>query len=372
MNFIYLANVRMPTEKAHGIQIVKTCEALTGQGATVTLIVPARKNKIIQNPFEFYNLEKKFTITKLWCLDLISLNVFGSLGFWIESVTFFRSIKKYVAKQPTGIYYTRDLALAYWLSKEKSVYYEIHDLPEKTDMHHHEVWNRAKGLVVISNGLKEELMRRGVSEEKILVAHDAVDLKDFVITESKKECREKLHLPLDKKIVVYTGHLYEWKGAHILAEAAQSLEPHVEVYVVGGTTKDVRNFKIRYHASNLHVIGFRSHHEMVYWQKAADLLVLPTSAKTLAGERYTSPLKLFEYLASGTPIIVSDSPAMREILTDNMAFFVPPDNTKALTQGIQELLRNKAKYDTLRVTMNRLNGDFSWENRARLILDFVS
>lgn len=372
MDFFYLANVRLPTEKAHGIQIMKTCEALANQGVRVELVVPTRKNNLTQDPFEFYGLKKRFALTKLWCLDLISVNFFGPLGFWIESFTFFRSIKKYLASQKNGIYYTRDLAIAYWLSKEKPVYYEIHSVPEKTDRRHLLTWNRARGLVVISIGIKNELVRRGVASAKILVAHDAVDVQEFLITESKNECRQKLGLPLDKKIVVYTGHLYEWKGAPVLAEAAKKLPVSIETYLVGGTTEDVQYFVRKYPASNLHVVGFRPHQEMVYWQKAADVLILPTSAKTMVGARYTSPLKLFEYLVSGTPIIASDSPAVREILSSKNAVLVAPDEPNALQTAIVELLQSPVKYDNLRTNISLAKDRFSWENRARLILDFVS
>lgn len=373
MNFIYLANVRLPTEKAHGIQIMKTCEALAKQGAQVELIVPKRRNRLAGDPFSFYSVEKKFTITTVWCWDLVSHNFFGKLGFWLESWTFFCSLKKYLRTKPVAVVYTRDLTLAYWVSKiYPQVFYEIHALPEITSVRHWSTWNRVNGLVVISNGLKTELVRRGVSAEKISVAHDAVDLKDFAISESKKECREKLQLPIHQKIVVYTGHLYEWKGAHVLAKAALSLPPEIEVYVVGGTREDVEKMQRQFQAVNLHFVGWQEHSKMVYWQKAADVLVLPTSAQTPVGARYTSPLKLFEYLASGTPIIASDSPALREILSEKNAVLVRPDYPEALQKAILELLRNPAMYANLGVNANQNSEHYSWEKRANIILDFVT
>src|SRR5438105_408941 len=91
----YLANVRLPTEKAHGIQIMKTCEALARLGIDLELIVPRRRNPIVQEPFSFYQVEKNFKITQLPCWDLVSSNRLGAVGFWIESWTFYRSVKKY-------------------------------------------------------------------------------------------------------------------------------------------------------------------------------------------------------------------------------------------------------------------------------------
>ena len=374
MKFVYLANVRMPTEKAHGIQIMKTCEALAGQGVEVELLVPKRHNFIKEDPFVFYKLPTTFSITRLWCWDLVSANFFGALGFWLESWTFFRSLKNYLQLRGGAVFYTRDLALAYWLSEVSSdIYYEIHNLPEKTDARHQAVWNRAKGLVVISNGLKKELVRRGVPQEKILVAHDAVDLKEFTVPESKEDCRKKLHLPLDKKIVVYTGHLYEWKGARVLTEAARTLPTSVAVYLVGGTELDILKFRTEYQqVSQLHFIGWQEHSQMVYWQKVADVLILPTSSKNVVGEKYTSPLKLFEYLASGTPIIASDSAAIREILNEKNSILVKPDSPDALQRAIKELLQNPTKYASLGVKGHQDSLNYSWGKRAQLIVSFVS
>lgn len=373
MDLVYLANVRLPTEKAHGIQIMKTCEALAKQGVTIDLVVPRRFNSLKGDPFEFYQIQKNFSLTRLFCLDLISLNVFGALGFWIESWTFFRSVQKYVQNKKSSLFYTRDLSIAYWLSKKNAnVFYEIHSLPDKIDERHRAAWHRTKGIIVISNGLKEDLIRAGVSRQKIIVAHDAVDVNEFIVAESKEVCRTRLGLPLNKKIVVYTGHLYEWKGARVLAEAARQLPVDIQVYLVGGTKEDVARCRLEFTEPNLHFPGWQKHSEMVYWQKAADVLVLPTSAKTTMGGWHTSPLKLFEYMASGVPIIASDSPAMREVLNAKNAILVPPDSSFALKNAIIKSLQEPEKYANLAVKAREESLQFTWENRASLIFGFIS
>ena len=78
-------------------------------------------------------------------------------------------------------------------------------------------------IIVITNCIKESLIKQGVGEKKILVAPDAVDLKEFDIKLNQIDCRQKLNLPLAKKIVLYSGHLYSWKGVDILAESSNFL-----------------------------------------------------------------------------------------------------------------------------------------------------
>ncbi len=370
MRFLYLANIRLPTEKAHGLQIMKTCEALAKQGIEIELVIPRRLNRFKDDPFAFYGVEKNFKITKVWCLDLISLKIFGSVGFWIESWTFYLATRKYLRKERNAIYYTRDLPLAYWLSKKVSpVYYEIHTLPDKVSSKHKEAWQRCKGLIVISNGLKTELAKQGVPEEKILKARDAVDLNQFKkLTESKEECREKIGVPNNQKIVVYTGHLYEWKGAGLLAETTNFLPSDVHVYLVGGTPKDIKRFRKIYRHHNLHIIGWLPHQLMPYWHKAADVLVLPNSATKKIGSTYTSPLKLFEYMASGNHLVVADLPALHEILKNWPTIFFKPDDSKSLSEGIIRALNTASP---MKAPSLNLLDDYTWDKRAQNILKFL-
>lgn len=368
---LYIANIRLPTEKAHGIQIMKTCESLARQGIEVELIVPRRLNRIKQDPFEFYGVEKNFKITKLWCLDLISWNIFGTLGFWIESWTFYRAVKQYFRGQNKAVYYTRDLPLACWLSKKVGpFYYEIHTLPDKILSIHKETWGRCKGLVVISDRLKDELIKQSISENKILVARDAVDLKEFTRSESKEECRKKLGLPLDKKIVVYTGHLYKWKGADLLARAASFVPPHVQVYLVGGTEEDIQKFKKIYKTANLHIVGWQPREIIPCWLTAADLLVLPNSAKEAISSLYTSPLKLFEYMAIRTPMLLAKLSSIQEVMGDHGKYF-EPDNEKSLAEGIIQGLIGSSEQEQMNEWTQEEIKKYTWEERAERIKSFV-
>ncbi len=385
MRLIYIANARLPTEKAHGIQIMKMCQAFSLAGVEVELIVPWRFNKIKKDPFDYYGIKKNFKIKTLPSIDLIPLGL-SKIGFWIQSITFATSVFFYLIFKKVDIIYSRDLFSLWFLSFfRKNLVYEAHTFPRHLFLYGR-VFKKTKMIIVITQKLKELFIQQGVISDKILVAPDGVDLKDFNIKESQEKCRRKLNLsrttfgekvarnlPLDKKIVLYTGHLYEWKGVQTLAKAAKFLEENVLIIFVGGTEEDISKFKTQNSKlKNILIAGHWPHSEIPYWLKAADVLVLPNSGKEEISKKWTSPIKMFEYMASKRPIIASDLPSIKEILNENNAILVEPDNSKELAEGIKKVLRNSQLSAKI---SNQAFGDaqeYTWQKRAENILEFTS
>lgn len=370
-SFLYIANIRLPTEKAHGIQIMKTCESLAMHGLRVVLLIPNRKNKIKDNPFSFYSIMENFTIARGWCFDLINFPFFKKFFFWFETYTFYLSAKKYINKEQFEIFYTRDLFIAFMLTNQrKKVFYEVHNLPKKVKNKHKNTWNRVAGLVAISNNIKKELVSFGVDEKKIIIARDAVEIDKFKVGETKNESRKKLNLPLKEKIALYTGHLYEWKGADIFAESARFL-PDVKFYIVGGTEEDVKKFRKKFNNQNLQIVGWKPHKDIPLWLNAADVLVLPNSAKERISSHYTSPMKMFEYMASGIPIVASKLSSVGEVLNKGNCWLVEPDMPKDLAKKIYKSLVDKKTSSKLAKQAIADVADYSWEGRSEKIIRSV-
>ena len=101
------------------------------------------------------------------------------------------------------------------------------------------------------------------------------------------------------------------------------------------------------------------------------MLVLPNSGKTKISSHYTSPLKLFEYLAAGKPIVASDLPSIRDILNKDTAMLVVSDDAQALAQGITVVLTDDALAKKLASNASELAKQYSWEQRAKKISDFI-
>jgi len=379
MKIIYFANSRIPTEKAHGLQIIKMCEAFAIGDNQVGLILPNRVNREYkrQDIFDYYQVKKIFSVVKIFSPDPIFLLRFTSGAYIkLQSLFFSLSIFMYLSfkkDKKSYIFYTRDEHLLPVIQLfSKKVVWEAHNFP-KNNRFYLKYWQRCQKIVTITEELKKILVKNGLPSAKILVAADGVDLEEFAaVTDSAEKLKIKLGLPLDKKIIMYTGHLYDWKGADILAKAADRLSHNALIVFIGGMTKDIQKFKEKYQASqNLLFLGFQSHEMIPHYLKTADVLVLPNSAKTDISNLYTSPLKLFEYLAAGRPMVASDLPSLREVLNQNNSILVEPDDAEALAAGINFALQN-VEFSVKISKQSLIDAQkYTWRQRAKNIVDFI-
>jgi len=386
MKLVYIANVRIPTEKAHGIQIFKTCEALVKAGAKLELWLPKRRNVVLANrdPFEYYGNKNRFPIVRLATFDLIGwLDFLPGLGYWIQAKTFAWSIsRKLRFVESSTIIYSRDIIPLEPVRKaEIQYYYEAHTISKKPNEYQKRIFKGAAGIVTITKALAEEFAKY-VPREKVLIAPDGVDLDNFKFsisnfqTNSKFQIRKELGLPEDKKIVMYTGHLYDWKGAAVLLEAARNIKfpiSNIQFVFVGGTDYDLQKFRESAKGlGNVLIVGQKPHSEIPKYLAAADVLVLPNSGKFEISRKHTSPLKLFEYMVAGKPIVASNLPSIREILDDSAGYFAEPDNPESLMQKIVECLNNPALAAKRSEKASQEVREFSWNTRAKRILDFIN
>lgn len=368
---LYIANLRLPTEKAYGIQIAKTCEAFAIEGLDVTLIYPHRDNHIKNEFFSYYSVKTNFKIKKIWApdfyfpgqLDKIAVNV---KGFMSALSLFF-----YALTQKADIIYSRDEWPLYFLSFFKNnLFFEAHRFSSARNFFYRRFLSKNIKIIAISENLKNNFLNSGFNSSAVLVAHDGVDLGEFDIQISKEEARNKTNLPKNTKIVMYTGHLFPWKGVDILGEAAKLL-PAVKFVFIGGMSTDTESFKNKFgKIENISVLGHKPHKEIAILLKAADVLVLPNSAKEKISA-YTSPLKLFEYMASGRPIVASDLLSIKEILNNQNSVLVGSDSSEELVRGIELVLNESDGGEALAEKAFEDVKNYTWQNRVKKILKFI-
>jgi glycosyltransferase involved in cell wall biosynthesis len=370
MKLIYIANVRMPTEKAHGIQIIKMCEAFANLGAVVELFAPRRFNSIKQDPFEYYNVNNNF---KIRYLPRIHLTKFGKIGFLIESFTFSVSVffhTFFIKNNKKVVVYSRDLLPAFFIGgMGYKIFYEA--LVGRDNSIFKLVKNNLTGIVALNKWIKEYISRKYINKDKILVAPNGVDLEEFKKLPIKKTCRSKIGIRKDIKLVLYSGHLYGWKGVDVLANTAQLL-PKIMFGFLGGTNDDIKLFKEKYkHNKNIIMFGRKHHKDVAVYLKSADVLVLPNIATSKTSNYETSPIKLFEYMASGTPIVSSMLPSISEIVNNNDVKFFKSGSSVELKLAIESILSDNYLIGIMSKNAYSKVKEYTWNKRAGNILKFI-
>lgn len=367
----YVANARIPTEKAHGYQIVRVCSALSDAGASVALYIPQRDNHIAKSAFTYYGVKENFDIHVVPSIHMMRLVRFlGGAAHVLQGFVF--ALKLIISRvlPKTTIIYSRDpeVLFCFGLAGYTTVY-NAHSWTTRSSVRKF-LLRRVTGVVCNSEGTGEAVRRNlGVPVE---VIHHGVDPNPYVGAD-KHVLRTELGLPTDTFIALYTGHLYPWKGSEVLFAAARELGAGVQIVVVGGEEHTVTQYQKRAREAGVDDrITYLGHQAKEYIPKylaAADVLVLPNSAITTESVEYTAPLKLFEYLAAGVPIIASDVPSIRRLLPDTCCMFVAPDDPMALRNAITDLA-------TGTITLNETAGleeskQYTWNTHAVALTEFL-
>lgn len=373
----YVTTARLPTEKAHGIQIMSMCESFSKITHTELTIPQRRINIPTQAIFSYYGIPPSFEIKKLPATDITRFGILGPIPFLLLQRTFAQSTWKAHATLPhtePTLYYIRDNYVFKVLTqKNLPTVIELHTTPPHV-ARFMKALSRCVAIVVISKTIKQELIAAGIPEQKIIYAPDGVKLEQFTTTTTRLEARTVLNIHPHTEMILYTGQLFPWKGVDTLIEAARYLPKGKEIFIVGGGAG--REAELKAYANRLklpvHFMGQVPHKDIPLYLTAADCVVIPTSAKERIGSHYTSPLKLFEALSMGKTIIASDLPSLREILDETCASFFIPDNPSSLATSIINTLNDSQKNAALQKNAKERAQNYSWDARAQHILEEIT
>lgn len=173
--------------------------------------------------------------------------------------------------------------------------------------------------------------------------------------------------------VGYVGQLYRDQGVDLLVEACARL-PGVELHVIGGQPNEIE--RLRGLANELglseRVIlhGFVAPGEVPARIADMDVLVLP--ARNTVRMNYVAHIKLYEYFASGRPVVATSLRSTREELVDgDNAVLVEPDNPDALAEGIRRVLDDPDFASRIASRALETAPRYAWETRTGHIEEFI-
>lgn len=393
---VYLANIRLPTEKAHGFQICKMCEAFSECGVEVHLVHPRRRQvpAALQHKtaFDYYGIAPRFSIEPTANMDIFFIEkylpkkTFSALFFMHAFVWAFFAVRT-CRKQQADIYYTRDIPIAYWLVRHGlPTVYEAHAVSRGLQGHLVRRIARRPELqrvVALTTAIQNRLVAAGVAAHKTLVAPDSVDHALFQNLPDRQHCRERLGLPRDRRIIGYVGRFNTMgmeKGITELIEAVARLagEGAGDMYLVcvGGPQDAIPDYLAYARTKGLSPAEVlfrdrRPNQEVPLWIRACDVVTIPWPWTEFSAY-FTSPMKLFEYMAAGVPVVASDLPALRDVLQHGKnAWLVNPGDALELAKGIQHIMDSPVAAKSLSEQALRDAAKFTWQNRAEAVLGLL-
>ena len=294
------------------------------------------------------------------------------------------------------VLYVRDAVCAAWLSLLSGIHgagvvYEVHDLemmhPSKANRWPRAFWKRSLRWVdrtalrrscrVVS---LTETFLRWAEAHRIRAARDIVVIPDAFDPAlygelGRDEARRKLGLPADAYIVGYAGLTFAYRRLDLLVEAFARIAEtgdNMLLLLVGGRESEVRELREQARKAGLEeeqvvTPGQVSHETAALYVQASDVLVIPDTVTQMTA----SPLKLFEYMAAGKPIVLKDMPALREIVDDDSAEFFPGGDELALAAAIVRLMRDRERADEVARNAYERSKAFTYRARAQKIVEVV-
>ena len=253
-----------------------------------------------------------------------------------------------------------DAAVDHGTTSEGSVRYRLSRALETW------VLRRADAVTTICEGLRQDILVRGIPAEKVTVIPNAVDVGRFpVIGEASSELRRSLGLE-GAFVLGFLGSFYGYEGLDICVEAMPLILrdlPNAKLLLVGGGREESR---LREQVERLglapHVllVGRVPHDEVNRYYALVDLLVYPRRSIRLT--ETVTPLKPLEAMAQGKLLVASNVGGHRELIRDGeTGFLFEPGSREALARAVNRAVSERARWDEFRRSGRRfVETERSW------------
>lgn len=367
MKIAYLANIRFPSERAHSAQIAHMCQSFTENGLEVDLIVSLRSKEGKAGIEERYGFKPNFNFFRIQHV-MFSRKI--KMVYYLSNIFFALNYLLRFRRYSHDVIFSRDEFLLFILLpfvSNKKIIWESHDI--RLNIFARYLIKRNVFHVVTSRGLFDDYKDFGGNDSNLLLAHNSVDESFYAKLETKEEARKRLGIGLEQRVVMYIGGLDAWKGVEEFMEASRLCHEAAFV-IIGGNESIIKDLSRKY--PQVKFLGPRPYYELKDNQQAADVLVVPNTAKNEFSEKYTSPLKMFSYMTSGIPIVASNIASIRSIPGSELVSLSPPDSAEAMSAAIKDVLKNYGERKRKAHELRRFSKMYTWSHRAKKIIDFIS
>ena len=369
MKICYLANTAVPSTTASAIQIIKMCESFSKLKHEVLLITSNASDKKV---FDFYGVKSKFEIKKLKKYNKFPLGLkyyLFSLSSIIESLNF-----------KPDVYITRNFFTSFLLTViGKKNILELHHgieiegrivrfIVKNINFFNYKCLIK---LVAITNSVKNYYQKKfRINANKIIVAPSGTSIENKFFNNVLKN-KKKLNIG-------YFGSLYKSRGVDLILKLSRMDKENK--YFIFGNLKNYKNIKNKYHNHNLHLNDYLPYKSVSKNILKMDVLLMPYQEKIVAAGNvgniidFTSPLKLFDYMACGKIIISSKIKVLEEILKEkkNVIFIKNFNNAYAWKKEIQKMKFLNDKRFIISQNNFKMSKKYKLKERAKRILDSLN
>lgn len=376
MNIVAIAGSTIPSDTANSIQVMKACNALVQIGHKVTLLVPEnRQSEIVNRQTSNVDLKSHYGLQTDFPIEWLSSSS-RRMFTW-------NSVRRARALKADLLYTWFPQSAVFGLLRRMPVIFEIHIQPTGT---FGPMWHRAfaglpgrKRLVSITRALVELLeedFRINLPADQIVIAPNGVDLERFISLPDPVQARHHLGLR-ESPTVMCTGHLYAGRGAELFIALARTI-PDAHFVWVGGRSEDIEFWRRRVESNSIYnvtFVGFIPNGSLPLYQAAADILLMPYSQSIMGSSgtadsaAVASPMKMFEYMATGRAIASSYLPVIREVLNEENAVFCKPDDINSWKSALERLLADENLRGSLGHQAKQDAQGYTWLARAQRIMN---
>lgn len=372
MRIALISASRVPSRTANSIEVMKVCQAFVDLGHEIHLWLPGPEPKMIWAELkEFYGIRDSFPISWLTSYKVLrrydfSLRAVIEAGAWDPSLCYVWPLQAAAIASSLGL----PTAL------------EIHDRPQgRLGPILFRRFLEGRGAIralPITEAMREWLSdtyQIDLQPPFALVAPMGVDLEQYHNLPEPDDAREELGLA-QGFTAGYAGHLYPGRGIDLLEDLAYR-NPDVHFLWAGGEPEAIEFWRDQLQQDglqNVQLLGFVPNDRLPLIQAACDVLLMPYERKISVSSggdtaQYASPMKQFEYLASGRAILASDLPVFREILNEKNAVLLPPEDVAAWDQALNQLMADDTRRNSLAERARKDAGEYDWRERAIRLLE---